>query len=131
MNNMSEQIMSMVNNSLLLGGGITLLVLLIVGVILWRVLTPIFRGQKLTQELLVSGEMAQARILRLAETGMMINNSPVADILMEVRPQNRAPFQAQARMAISMLRVAQVQPGAVVPVRFDPMDVSKVVIDLR
>lgn len=127
----ANQVNGMVGTSLLISGAITLLVLVIVGIVLWRVLMPIFRGQKMTRDLLTNGEMAQARILRLAETGMMINNQPVADILMEVHPQNRAPYQAQARMAISMLRVAQVQPGAVVPVRFDPADASKVVIDLR
>jgi hypothetical protein len=127
----ANQVNGMVGTSLLISGAITLLVLVIVGIVLWRVLMPILRGQKMTRDLLTNGEMAQARILRLAETGMMVNNQPVADILMEVHPQNRAPYQAQARMAISMLRVAQVQPGAVVPVRFDPSDVSKVVIDLR
>ena len=129
--NIADHFTGMDSTSQLISGGITLLVLVIVGLILWRVLTPIFRGQQVTRDLLANGEFAQAKILRLAETGMMINNQPVADILMEVHPRNRAPYQAQARMAISMLRVAQVQPGAVVPVRFDPSDASKVVIDLR
>ena len=128
---LAEQINGMVGTSLLISGGITLVVLVIVGFILWRVLTPIFRGQKMTRDLLANGEYAQAKILRLNETGMMINNQPVADIVMEVHPHNRTPYHASARMAISMLRVAQVQPGAVVPVRFDPTDLSKVVIDLR
>lgn len=49
---------------------------------------------------------------------------------MEVRPANRPAFQAEAKMFISMLQVPQFQPGAVVQVKYDPLNPTRVAVDV-
>jgi len=109
---------------------VPVIILVVVGFTLVRVFRPILQGQATTRQLLQTGVPAQATILTLADTGTTINGNPMADLLLDVRPADRPPFQARTRTIISRLRISMLQPGAVVPVRYDPNDLSKIAIDL-
>src|SRR5215211_7618487 len=99
-NNIMGTSMLITVGSLVFGLVITVVILFFV----WRTfLRPMQKGAQMTANLMASGVSAQARVLRLGETGMYINNQPVADVLLEVHPQGAQPFQAQTRMSISML----------------------------
>jgi hypothetical protein len=50
--------------------------------------------------------------------------------MLEVHPQGGTPYHAQVRRMISQFQMMQFQVGAVVPVRIDQTDPSKVVIAL-
>lgn len=80
------------------------------------------------QKILLSGVPGQARILAVQPTGTMINYQPVAQIMLEVHPQGGSPYQAQVKRIVSQFQMMQFQVGAVVPVRIDQADPSKVVI---
>ena len=78
--------------------------------------------------LLASGEAARAKILELKETGITVNKQPVADIVMEVRPEGRAPYQATVRQVIGRLQLGDFHTGTELWVRFDPTDPRRVAI---
>jgi hypothetical protein len=74
------------------------------------------------------GLPAQATVLALRDTGMTINQSPVAHLKLRVEPGDRAPFEAETELLLNRLEVPQVQPGAQVAVRYDP-DTHAVALD--
>jgi hypothetical protein len=72
------------------------------------------------REILKDGKPASAKILRVTDTGTTINNNPVVRLLLEVTPPGQSSFQAETERLIPRLQVPQVQPGALVQVKFDP-----------
>jgi hypothetical protein len=87
-------------------------------------------GISQAQELRVSGVLAEATVLKIWDTGMTVNQDPVVGFLLEVRPRDRAAYQAETKLLISRLSIPQIQPGAVVTVRYDPAKPSRVSLDL-
>jgi hypothetical protein len=69
---------------------------------------------------LAEGKSATAEIVQVRDTGESINDNPVVDVLLEVRPPDRSPFQAEAQLIVSRLQIPQFQPGAFVQVKYDP-----------
>jgi hypothetical protein len=125
----------------LLMGGTTLLTVLGVcgslvctfaftGVILWFTVRPLMQNMQQQNRILQSGVLATATVLQLAETGMMVNYQPQVRILLQVNPPNGAPYQAEVTRVISHVQIPRVQPGAVVPVKIDPGDPTKVALAL-
>ncbi len=72
------------------------------------------------RSVLAKGEVAEAKILSISDTGMTINNSPVVRLLLEVQPSNGPSFQAETERLISRLQIPLIQPGAMVKVKYDP-----------
>ena len=87
-------------------------------------------GVGLTKELQKTGVSATAVILKISDTGMTLNDDPVAWLDLEVRPENAPPFQARAKCLIPRLELPQFQPGRSVPVRYDPANRARVAVDL-
>ena len=79
---------------------------------------------------LKGGTPAQATILRIWDTGTMINDNPVVGLLLEVRPQNLPAYQAESKSMIPRLSISQFQPGAIIPVRIDPQNQARVALDI-
>jgi hypothetical protein len=77
------------------------------------------------------GLPAEATILRIWDTGMTVNDDPVVGFLLEVRPPGSPAYQAETKLLVSRLSVPQVQPGAIVPVRYDPAQPAHVSLELR
>jgi hypothetical protein len=119
-------------NSIMGGTAVIIVISLVITVVVlffvFRLISGMMRGAKQTREILTTGVPAQARILQLGETGMYVNNNPAVDILLEVHPQGRPPYQVQTRMVVSMIRLPAIQPGNIVPVKYDPADPTKVAI---
>lgn len=78
---------------------------------------------------LARGEKAEAVVLDLRDTGTTLNEQPVVALRLQVHPATGAGFEAEAEGCIPRLKVPQVQPGARVPVRFDPRS-KAVALDL-
>jgi len=68
----------------------------------------------------VTGESAEAIILKVSETGMSINDDPVVRLLLDVGPPGQPRFQAEAERLVSRLDIPQFQPGKAVQVKYDP-----------
>ena len=105
---------------------ITVVVLLVVALVVGRL---VMNGMQ-NRAVLAHGESAPAVILKVWQTGTVMNETnPQIGILLEVRPTNRPAFQAETKMFVSMLQVPQFQPGAVVQVKYDPQNPTKVAVD--
>jgi hypothetical protein len=73
------------------------------------------------RSLLRSGEPATGKVLSLTDTGTTINNNPVVRLVLEVQPVDGSSFQAETEKLISRLDIPNLQPGAVLQVRYDPL----------
>ena len=83
-----------------------------------------------TRELQKRGQPAQGVILKIWDSGITLNNDPVVWFQIEVHPEGGEPFEAKTKCPISRLDVPQFQPGATVPVRYDPKDHSRIALDV-
>jgi len=108
------------------GGSILSAIFIIIfGGVFWIFFRPFIVSNKL----LKTGVRAKAKILKVWDTGVTVNQNPQVGILLEVTPQNKMPFQAEAKQIISRLNPSLYQPGMEVNVRFDPDDTDKVAIE--
>ena len=94
----------------------------------WFIIRRVTGGSKADRQLMQTGVPAQATIVRIWETGVQVNMSPQVGMLLEVQPPGQPPFQAETKTVISQLMIPQFQPGAIVPVKYDPTDNSKIVL---
>jgi hypothetical protein len=65
----------------------------------------------------------------MRDTGITINEQPRVRLQLEVHPPGGAPYQTDTTLLISRLMTSQFMPGAVVPVKYDPQNPRRVVID--
>ena len=90
-----------------------------------KVFGPVGKQGKLQR----TGLPADATILEVRETGWTVNQIyPVVKLKLEVRPPGGQPYQAEIQTLIGRLDVAQIRPGAVVAVKYDPRNPSKVAL---
>jgi hypothetical protein len=87
-------------------------------------------GLSQAKELRKTGTPAQAKILKIADTGWTVNDDPVISFILEIYPVEAAPYNAQTKIVISRIHVPQFQPGAIVPVRIDPQNAARVSLDI-
>ena len=80
-------------------------------------------------QLLNTGIPAEGTILRLEDTGNRFNDHPQVKLWLEVRPQGVPAFETTTKMIISPVYLPQFQPGAIVQLRYDPDDNTKVAIE--
>lgn len=78
-----------------------------------------------------TGKSAMARVLAISDTGMTLNNDPVVRFRLEVHPEGEEAFEAETQAVIGRLDIPQIQPGAELPVKYDPQDHSRVALDWR
>ena len=78
---------------------------------------------------LANGLPAEATILQMSDTGTTINNDPVVRLLLQVQPPDQPTFQAETERLVPRLRIPQVQPGAVVQVKYDPASRDVALLD--
>jgi hypothetical protein len=89
-------------------------VLIITGVTMVPILRTIF-PQKIK-----NGVTAQARVLKVWDTGVSINDNPQVGMLLEVRDIAGSTFQVQGKTIVSRLNAALVQPGITAEIKYDP-----------
>jgi hypothetical protein len=77
-----------------------------------------------------SGTPAFARVLDLRDTGMTLNENPIVSMHVEVHADGVAPFEATMKALVGRLDIPLIQPGAMLPVRYDPNDHARVALDL-
>ncbi len=103
-----------------------LIVVLVIVFVYRKVFAPVGAQRKLQR----TGLPAEASILDIRETGWTVNNIyPVVKLRLEVRPPGGEPYQAEVQTLVGRLDVPQLQPGALVAVRYDPRHPSRVALD--
>jgi hypothetical protein len=89
-----------------------------------------FSGRGEACAILAIGAPATGTIVRLVDTGRTINDDPVVEFVVRVVPGEGTAYEARTRGLVSRLDVPQLQPGRVVPVKYDPRDRSRIALDL-
>ena len=119
---------------------ITLVSLAFTGFIMWKTVFPMLNqasrlmgqlGDQASERnrLLAQGVPGSARVLSLEGTGTIVNNAPQVVLGLEVHPAaGAAPFLVRCISLVSQLQIPQVQPGCMVPVRFDPTNPQRVAL---
>lgn len=118
---------------------ITLVVLAITGVTFVKVFLPMIQNAnslmtnladaaRTRNELLAHGAEGLGRIVGLRETGTMVNYQPEVQLDLEVQGAQGQRFTTRCNAVISPMNLARVQPGATVPVRFDPANIARVAL---
>ena len=82
------------------------------------------------RSILQNGIPAQARIMSVQQTGVMVNDQPQITFDLEVRPPGGIPYRAQTKAVIPLVNIPQFQPGAEMPVKIHPTDPTQVVLDI-
>ena len=94
---------------------VVLVTLIISGAVMVPFLRTIFPAE------IKNAVSAQAKVLKVWDTGVSINDNPQVGMLLEVTPAMGAAFQAEAKTVVSRLNAALVQPGVTVEVKYDPL----------
>jgi len=89
-----------------------------------------YTGEDVAREIREKGLPAKGTVLKIWETGVRVNDNPVVGFLLEIHAEEMAPYQAETKALISILWIPQIQPGAVLPVRYDPKDPSRIALDI-
>lgn len=105
------------------GSLISLAVTVVLAVVIIRVIRKTM-GQD--RDIVENGIPASAKILSVRQTGVMLNDQPQVEFLLEVHPPSGMPYQTQAKAVVSLVSIPQFQPGAEVAVKIHPTDQSKV-----
>jgi hypothetical protein len=68
-----------------------------------------------------NGVTAEARVIKVWDTGTTINDDPQVGLLLQVSPPGGAPaFQAEAKTVVPLRAVPFVKPGTAAEVKYDP-----------
>ena len=89
-----------------------------------------FSGRSEACEIIARGKPAKAKIIKIFQTGTLINKNPVVGFVLEVSTSEGKIFEARTQALISYLDIPQIQPGQEVPVKYDPQQNNRVAIDL-
>jgi hypothetical protein len=75
------------------------------------------------------GVAAGARVLRVRDTGVSVNDDPQVELLLEVTPPGGgASFQAEGKIFVPRLQAAMARPGILAEVEFDPKNPKRLKI---
>ena len=89
-----------------------------------------FTGESVNEPIRETGFAASARVLEIWETGVRVNDNPVVGFRLEVMLEDGSAYEAVTKNVVSILHIPQIQPGAVLPVKVDPEDPSRVALDI-
>lgn len=89
-----------------------------------------FTGENVNKEIRENGLPAKAKVLKIWDTGIKVNDDPVVGFLLEVHAEGLEPYQAETKALISILAIPQIQPGKILPVKYDPKDPKRVALDI-
>ena len=82
------------------------------------------------QDVLASGIMAQATVLKSWQTGAMVNYNPQIGLKLQIQPPQGQPYQVETKAVVPQLKLAMLQEGSLIPVRIDPNDPNRVALAL-
>ena len=82
------------------------------------------RGNKVENGILVIGT-----IVSVKRTGMMINHQPQFDISVKFTTSDGQQITASDKKIVPLIDLSKVQPGAMIPIRYDPSNPQKIMID--
>lgn len=79
--------------------------------------------------IMTTGLAGTATVTGLTQTGMSLNDQPQVDMELLVSIPDRAPYPARRKEFVPLILLGRLSSGAPLPVRVDPADPQRVVID--
>jgi hypothetical protein len=76
------------------------------------------------------GEAVDADVLALENISESDNGTVLVSVQLRVYPTDDSPYETQTAARIWRVDIPHLQPGRTIPVRIDPEDRDKVVVDL-
>lgn len=104
------------------------LLVIVLAIVLGITVVPILWNHFTQSEVIESGVAATAEVIKVTDTGDRFNSNPIVLIELKVTDSNGKEFSATVKTPLSAVRIATLQPGKTVPVKYDPEDNSKVAI---
>jgi hypothetical protein len=80
------------------------------------------------QRLMASGRVGRAIVTARRDTGVVVNDNPEVELELQVSVDGGPRYPVTHRQIISRLVTANFAPGAIVPVRVDPIDPQRLLI---
>lgn len=88
-----------------------------------------YSGRTEACAIIANGVPASARVQRLVDTGISINDDPVVEFVLDVDSGDGHAHEARARALVSRLDVPAVQPGRIFAIHYDPQQPGRAAID--
>lgn len=88
-----------------------------------------YSGRAEACAIIANGVPARARVQRLVDTGISINDDPVVEFVLDVDSGDGRAHEARARALVSRLDVPAVQPGRIFAIHYDPQQPERAAID--
>ena len=101
----------------------------LVGAVIVVIGLVIGRGAASTDQILATGVSGTATISGLTQTGMTLNDQPRIKMDLLVQLPGQTPYAAQHSEFVPLILLSRLAPGAVLPVRVNPAQPQKVVVD--
>lgn len=103
--------------------------------VVWKVFSGFRKSAQESAQLLATGQPAQARILAVRDMGASIQMGgqlpqQKLQIDLEVTPGGQPPYRASTTQLVSMMHIGRLQTGAVIEVRYDPMNPMRLALVL-
>lgn len=76
-----------------------------------------------------NGLRTTAKVLEVRDTGVTINDNPQVGLTLELRTQEGARLEVEAKTVVSRLSVGNVQPGVLAHVLYDPLKPQRLVVE--
>lgn len=73
-----------------------------------------------------NGIDGEAKVLKVWDTGVSINDNPQVGLLLELTPPGGETLRVEAKQVVSRLSVARVQPGVKALVYYDPANLKRI-----
>jgi hypothetical protein len=87
-----------------------------------------FVQERRQRTFLAGAETAEAVIVEMKQTGGGNRYAAGFRFLLEVHPTNRPAYQARTEATIQLENIPHFQPGAIVPVKYNPKNPTQVMI---
>jgi hypothetical protein len=100
---------------------------IIAGIVIFIFFRRRMPNRRMQRQVLATGVGAPAKLLAIADTGVLWNRDPVVLLDLEVQPTDREAFRATVRTIVPKIAIPRV--GEMVNVKFDPKLPNRVALD--
>ena len=89
-----------------------------------------YTGEDVNKPVRETGVPASAKVLKIWDTGVRLNDNPVVGFRLLVTLEDGTSYEAETKNVVSVVHIPQVQPGAVLPVKVGPDNKQLVALDI-
>ncbi len=119
-----NDIIANVMQQMVLWGGISLVVTVVLIALIWRMA----RRMVSPHGEMKNAVMGQATVLDVQDTGTRLNNNPYIALTLDVAHPDGSHYQTETKTVVSIVQLPRLQPGAMIAVKIDAANKTKVAV---